>query len=299
MNGKELKVTEYNLTFGKTPRIVNVFGLFKYKKNNNLYVVYSDKGNEYSIVYYGGSHVKNNTILSMSANKEGDEKIIKEYISKITKKGELENFEILSLDKIDEIEIISSNKIEVKPEILNSLVELTIPKKKEDNSSNNIKKTTKNKKSPLKMLLILFVLVIIGLGAYMYLAISFPNEETSKVIKCKKVYEHETLNNVEVEYEKDFNFNNLDTLKSVNIDVLYRFSDENNYLDFINKGLYYTYMPDDIKTDGETFQNNEEYTFRLKTNELVDSSYDKPTNYEEVLSYYTNEGYTCDEDIEK
>ena len=182
---------------------------------------------------------------------------------------------------------------------LNSLVELTIPKKKEDNSSNNIKKTTKNKKSPLKMLLILFVLVIIGLGAYMYLAISFPNEETSKVIKCKKVYKHETLNNVEVEYEKDFNFNNLDTLKSVNIDVLYRFSDENNYLDFINKGLYYTYMPDDIKTDGETFQNNEEYTFRLKTNELVDSSYDKPTNYEEVLSYYTNEGYTCDEDIEK
>ena len=55
---------------------------------------------------------------------------------------------------------------------------------------------------------------------------------------------------MEVEYEKDFNFNNLDTLKSVNIDVLYRFSDENNYLDFINKGLYYTYMPDDIKTDG-------------------------------------------------
>lgn len=300
MNGKELKVTEYNLTFGSKPRIVNVFGVFKYKGNNNLYVVYADKGNDYSIVYYGGSHVKNNTILSMSANKDKDEKIIKEFISKVSKKEKLDNFEMISLDKIEEIEIISSNKLEIKSEVLESLVELTIPKKQDEEAEKKPSKVKKNgKKSPLKLLLFLIVLVIGGVGGYFYLMVSNTNEEVAKIIKCKKIYQHEELKNVEVEYERDFNFNNLDTLKSIDVDVLYKFEDEDSYLDFINKGLYYTYMPDDIDANGETFQNNLEYTFRLKAEEMVGSSYDKPTNYEEVLSYYTKEGYTCDENIKK
>ena len=36
MNGKTLKVVEYNLTFGGTDRFVNVFGFFKYKKTRNI-----------------------------------------------------------------------------------------------------------------------------------------------------------------------------------------------------------------------------------------------------------------------
>ena len=33
MNGKELKVVEYDLKFGQKPRMVNVFGVFRYKPN--------------------------------------------------------------------------------------------------------------------------------------------------------------------------------------------------------------------------------------------------------------------------
>ena len=40
MNGKVLKVVEYNLEFGKQARMVNVFGVFRYLPNNNLYIIY-------------------------------------------------------------------------------------------------------------------------------------------------------------------------------------------------------------------------------------------------------------------
>ena len=46
MNGKELRVSEYNLTFGKSARMINVFGIFKYKANNNLYII-----NLYEFIY--------------------------------------------------------------------------------------------------------------------------------------------------------------------------------------------------------------------------------------------------------
>ena len=111
MNGKELKVEENTLTFGASTRKVNVFGLFKYKPNNNLYVIYTDIDTTYSVVHYGTSHMKNDSILSMSSNKDRDENIIKEYIFKVTEKEDLSNFEIINLDSIEKIEIISSNQL--------------------------------------------------------------------------------------------------------------------------------------------------------------------------------------------
>ena len=51
MNGKTLKVVEYNLEFGKSDRFVNVFGCFKYKSNGNIYVIYTDVDTKYPIIY--------------------------------------------------------------------------------------------------------------------------------------------------------------------------------------------------------------------------------------------------------
>ena len=49
------KVVEYNLSFGNRARMVNVFGCFKYKPTNNLYIIYADVDTKYNIVYYGSS----------------------------------------------------------------------------------------------------------------------------------------------------------------------------------------------------------------------------------------------------
>lgn len=297
MNGKELKVAEYNLTFGSSQRRVNVFGLLKYKPNNNIYVIYADLDNTYNIVYYGSSHIKNNSILSMSSNKSNDEEIIKEYIYEIVENKELNNFEILSLKDIEEIEIISSNRLELKKEILDKLVKLTIPKR--DKSNEVVAAPKKKKKSLLNTL---FVLIIIGGGCYggYYYYINFLNSNDNnaidKTITCSKTYSHEDLANVNVSEEQVFNFNTKDVLKRVDVTTVYNFTNEDDYFNFINMGLYYKYMPDDALVDGGWDNDDVNHSFKMIAKENIGNNYDKPTNYEEVLTYYKSEDYTCVED---
>lgn len=295
MNGKELKVVEYNLTFGKNARMVNVFGCFRYKENNSLYIIYADVNTKYNIVYYGSSHVKNDSILSMQCNNKKDEEIIKEYIFKVTNKEKLDDFEIIPLEKIEGVEIISSNKLEIKKEVLDSLTELTIPKK--EIPKEEVKEKPKKKKSS-KLLMFLIMIILIGGGVYLYFNTMNKEESVAKIIVCTKTYKHNELE-ANVSEEQTFNFNNQDTLESIDIVQAYKFMTEDSYLDFINKGLYYKYMPDEDDANGGYKFYDDSYTYQMTMKEYVDIAYDKPTNYEDVLAYYKDDGYSCNEDIVK
>ena len=44
----------------------------------------------------------------------------------VTNKEELSDFEIISLEPIEGIEIISSNHLELKPDVINNLIDKTI-----------------------------------------------------------------------------------------------------------------------------------------------------------------------------
>lgn len=299
MNGKVLKVAEYDLTFGKSARMINVFGIFRYKGNNNLYIVYADVLMNNNVIRYGSSHIKENSALSMKCSSLKDQEIIKEYIFKITEKQKLDNFEIIKLDNIDEVEIIGSNMLEIKKEVLDSLIDLTIPKSnvKEEVVSNSSNK--KRRGCSLKILLFLIILLILGSGIYYYFVVIASQETVYKRIICTKSYQHEEISDVNVDEEDTFNFNNKDSLESVDIVSIYNFLTEDSYLDFINKGLYYKYMPDSDDAEGGWDKDDDAYTFKIITKDRVDTAYNKPTGYEEVLAYYKSEGYSCQENIEK
>ena len=291
MKGKQIKVIEYNLTFGSNARMVNILGLFKYKPNNNLYIVYSDVVSKYSIIYYGSSHIKETSILSMETKDPKDEEIIKEYIYKTTNNESLDNYDLINLDKIDGIEIISKNKIEIKKETLDRLISLTIPKKEE----NQEEKVKPKKKNPLKTIAVIIMFaLIIGTGYYLYNNYS-PKETISKQIICKKKYNDDELN-VIIDEEQTFNFNINDKLEKVEITKIYKFDNETEYLEFINTGTYYKYMPED-NIEGGWDKNDEEQTFKTIEIERIDIGYKKPTEYEEVLSYYKIDEYNCEEKI--
>lgn len=294
MNGKEMKVIEYNLTYGSSARLVNVLGCFKYKANDNLYVVYSDIVNSYNIIYYGSSHIKDKSILSMQCKNEKDEEIIKEYIYKVTNKEDLSNFEIISLDNIDGIEIISSNKLEIKKDILDKLVELTIPKKEIPAAETKVN-TNKKKNSKLILLLPLLILIL-GVGLYIYLTPKSENTSDKK-ITCTKQYQHDVLP-ATINEEQNFNFNSNDTLESIDVSETYTFNSEEDYLDFINEGTYYKYMPEN-DTEGGWNKDDEQHIFTIYKKERITTGYKKPTEYEEVLSYYKLENYSCSENIEE
>ena len=294
MNGKTLKVVQYNLEFGASDRFVDVFGCFKYKPNSNMYLIYADtkKDQKYNMIYYGSSHVKGNSILSMRCREAKEVEIIKEYIFKVTNHETLDNFEVVSLENIEEIEIIASDKLEVKPEILSTLTEITLPKKQEDiiEKTPPLKKKKKNSKT---LIFFLLILVMISYGAYYFLTLS-PKDTTSKKIICQKEYQHKTLEAV-VQEENTYNFNVQDNLERIDTIMTYQFEEE-DYQDFIMKGTYYKYLPDEDQ-DGGFKQDDKNYTFKIMMKETIDTSYTKPTAYEEVLAYYKTEGYTCTEEF--
>lgn len=292
MNGKVLRVKQTSLEFGGQERKVNILGCFKYKANGNIYIIYSDIDTRYSVIYYGSGHVRGDLALCMPIrDKEIEEEITKEYIFKITQKENLDNFEILSLNEAKEIEIIGSTKLEVKPEILQELIQIVIPK--EHPQETPIKKEVKKKKgNPLKDILLgLLIVVFIFGGYYIYNNITTANKMT-KSITCSKNYQHNELK-ADVEETNKYIFNNNDELKNVDTTLIYQFTQE-NYEEFIIRGLYLKYMP---SKEENWDKNDEDYTFKTITKINIDASYSEPTNYEDVLSYYRVKGYTCIEEV--
>lgn len=294
MNGKVLKVKQYNLEFGGHDRFINVLGCFKYKPAGNIYIVYSDVDVKYSVIYYGSGHVKGNTALCMQCREKAEEEIIKEYIFKLIQKEDMSNFEMISVEEAEGIEIIGSSKFEVKPEILTSLIDIVIPKPEIKEEAKK-ESTTKKKNNPLKTILLLLVLVCLLGGGYLFIFGINNKDTTEKNIICTKSYQHDTLI-ASVEETNKYNFNVNDTLESVDTTMVYQFNKE-SYQDFILKGTYYKYMPSS-DTEGGWDKDDDNYIFKVMTKERIDTSYSDPTDYEEVLSYYKIKGYTCTERLE-
>lgn len=297
MQGKTLGVIEYNLTFGTNTRLVNVFSCFRYKKNNNLYVIYADIETKYEIVHYGSSHIKNNSILSMSCKPEEVE-IIKEFIYKLINNEELSDFEPIDLTEATGIEIISSNNLEIKLEVIRKLEELTIPvikqpeKEQPEYSAKPKKEKKNNPKNKILLVSLLIIIIILG-GGYFYLSTIMSNTVSKKII-CTKDEKHALLNaNLkEVTTYTFLNNNELSRVEGINT---YTFNDEIDYQNFTNKGTYYKYLPNDAIPNWDNSTN----TFEVSYSETIDSSYTKPKRYEEVIDYYKNKGYSCTEKIEK
>lgn len=294
MNGKVLKVVEYNLTFGATDRYVNVYGVFKYTKNNNLYIIYSDPNPTYNYISYGSSYIKNNSILSLATTKKEEEEIVKEYIFKIINQEPTKDFEFISLDSIEEIEIIGSNKIEVKEDVLKSLINLTIPKPKKEEIENQSIKPKKKKFHKIT-----FLLLIILISGSIYFFMTKNNDKTTEVkdsIKtfiCTKEYQSNTLD-AKIKEENTYHFSLQENLEYIEGTKEYQFSSKDSYQDFIQNGTFNKYIEEDEKNSSFS-QDEENNIFKTNLKTIVDSSYNKPTNYEEALSREKADGYSCQE----
>ena len=184
MNGKVLKVKVSNLEFGTQDRYVNILGCFKYLPNGNIYIVYSDVGTNYNIIYFGNGHVRGNQALCMELRDKQEEEVIKEYIFKVTNKESLDNFSFISLDIIEDIEIINSSKMEIKNEIFLNLIDIVIPKVevKEELKEEVVK--IKSKKNSFKLIVLLLLLII--LGGVLFFLFTVPKDNIEKVLHVLK-----------------------------------------------------------------------------------------------------------------
>ena len=102
MNGKVIKLNDYKFNFGQETIFLNVFAVFKSIKNGNKYIIYSYDNKK---LYCGSAFVKNNEIIVMISKGENDDDI-KKFVKELIDNNYQEEYEIISLDKVNSIQVI-------------------------------------------------------------------------------------------------------------------------------------------------------------------------------------------------
>ena len=148
MYGKKLKVIELNKSIDAKEHILEVYAVFKDVKYGNTYAIYKDTFDSTNdILHYASSHFKENTLVLLDIkNTEYVLELVKEFVWDLINGKENFKFEIINIDKIEKAEVISSNNIEVKDEVLITLKEKCIPKAKEEIEELLPKKMSSSKK---------------------------------------------------------------------------------------------------------------------------------------------------------
>lgn len=277
MNGKSIKLNDYKFTYGQETIYLNVYGAFKDKKSGNKYVIYSN--NIDNKLHYGSLFVRNNELIVM-VSKEKENTIIKDYVNSIINDRDKDKFDNISLEKIDSMQIIDDAVLDFDVD-LNSLYDKTFPEIEEE-----VKEVVKEKKhfSIATLFFILFFIVVI--------CFFFVNPEviTGKNINysCTKSYNHEVLP-ANVNDKVNLIFNNKNTIISIKNKSEYIFNDVEFYKEFKEKGYSYKYF------DGEGSENynDEKYTYTFFSEVNTSEDYFLPTETNELLNYYKQNGYNC------
>lgn len=277
MIGKRIKVNDFKFKYGQETIFINVFGAFKYKKNNNKYVVYSYDNSK---LYYGSLFIRDNELVIM-LSKNDSEELIDKFLDDILNDKSDNDFEIISLDKITSAQIIDEGVVNKKIDI-NKLDELTIPKKKvqEEVSENK-------KKKGISISGVFFALFIVVIVAFFFF-----NPEIiigkDKSYVCNIKYNHKTLS-IPVIEEVKLTFNGKGKIKSSMVTYDYIFNSDSEYNKFKNNGEFYKYM-----NEGDTYKFiDEDKTYRVMFNINDLREYFSSEDEDSILGYYNEKNYKC------
>ena len=277
MNGKRIKVNDFKFKYGQDTIFINVFGAFKYKKNNNKYVVYSYDNSK---LYYGSLFIRDNELVIM-LSKNDSEDLIDKFLDDILNGNNDDNFEDISLDKITGAQIIDEGVINKKIDI-NKLDELTIPKKKVHEEA-----VENKKKKGISISGIFFVLFIVVVVAFFFF-----NPEVimgkDKNYVCNIKYNHKTLSIPVIEKVK-LTFNGKSKIKSSMVTYDYIFKSDSEYNKFKNSGEFYKYL-----NEGDTYKFiDKDKTYRVMFNINDLREYFSFEDEDSILEYYNEKDYKC------
>lgn len=275
MNGKVIKLNDYKFNFGQETIFLNVFAVFKNIKNGNKYIIYSYDNKK---LYCGSAFIKNNEIIVMVSKGENDDDI-KNFVKKLIDNNYQEEYEIISLDKVNSIQVIDEAICDVDVDI-KKLNDITIPKPKV------VEKEVVPKKKV--NFTIVFLLVFILVVAMFF----FFNPEVingkNVYYTCSKSYDHgklpaSVIENVELE------FNGHGTIIDIKVKSDYVFNDVNYYKEFRDKSYFYQYF-----SDGDTYKfDDNTYTYKLFSSINTKEDFFLPTDKDGLIKHYQDDNYTC------
>lgn len=277
MNGKRIKVNDFKFKYGQETVFINVFGAFRYKKNNNKYAVYSYDNSK---LYYGSLFIRDKELVIM-LSKDDNEDLIDSFLNNVLNNEKNTAFEIISLDNINSAQIIDEGIIKKKIDI-NKLDELTIPKKKVQEVVNKNKK-----KKRISISGIFFALFIVVVVAFFFFNPEVIMGKDKKYV-CDREYNHNTLS-ILIREEVKLTFSGKGKIKNSVVTNNYIFNSDSRYNKFKNNGEFYKYM-----NEGDTYKFvDEEKTYRVMTNIENLGEYFSSEDEDSILEYYNGNNYKC------
>lgn len=275
MIGKQIRLNDYKFTYGRETIYLNVYGAFKNKKNGNKYVIYSYDNNR---LYFGSLFIRNKEIIVMIP-KEDESEIVKKFTYSILDNKLSDDFEVISLDDIDSIEIIDETLCDFNVD-MSKLYDITIPKPKVEKEE-----IKPNKKISIASIFFVLLFVVIILFFFVNPEVIFGK---NKEYSCTKSYLHDELP-ASVNEEVVLVFNGKDNINSIDVKTDYVFSDAQYYKDFKDKSYFYNYFK-----EGDTYKfEDTTYTYRLFSKIDTNEDYFMPSKLDDLVSYYRNNGYEC------
>lgn len=275
MNGKILKIVNNDLYGNVDERKVVVFVAFNHKKYMNKYAIFTFE-NEYNKkkLCLASIHLKDNSLVTFGIRPE-EEEYINEFIQEyLDNKLDDKEYEIIDISKISKIELVSSNQIDFDK--LDELDKLSI--KRENTEA---EESTKRGRGFLYFLLILLVLLLGG-STYLYFNPNILEVKLKKLDCTCQNYDKKLLLNYTS--EALVKFDRKDELASFSKVDTYKFDDEESYLKFKFENDESKYFD----LDGGYKYDDEKLELKLIYNDkLIIYQYD------EVLKYLKNNGYTC------
>lgn len=275
MIGKQIRLNDYKFTYGRETIYLNVYGAFKNKKNGNKYVIYSYDNNR---LYFGSLFIRNKEIIVMIP-KEDESEIVKKFTYSILDNKLSDDFEVISLDDIDSIQIIDETLCDFNVD-MSKLYDITIPKPKVEKEE-----IKPNKKISIASIFFVLLFVVIILFFFVNPEVIFGK---NKEYSCTKSYLHDELP-ASVNEEVVLVFNGKDNINSIDVKTDYVFSDAQYYKDFKDKSYFYDYFK-----EGDTYKfEDTTYTYRLFSKIDTNEDYFMPSKLDDLVSYYKNNGYEC------
>lgn len=275
MIGKQIRLDDYKFTYGRETIYLNVYGAFKNKKNGNKYVIYSYDN---SRLYFGSLFIRNKEIIVMIP-KEDESEIVKKFTYSILDNKLSDDFEVISLDDIDSIQIIDETLCDFNVD-MSKLYDITIPKPKVEKEE-----IKPNKKISIASIFFVLLFVVIILFFFVNPEVIFGK---NKEYSCTKSYLHDELP-ASVNEEVVLVFNGKDNINSIDVKTDYVFSDAQYYKDFKDKSYFYNYFK-----EGDTYKfEDTTYTYRLFSKIDTNEDYFMPSKLDDLVSYYRNNGYEC------
>lgn len=284
--GKTLRVVEFDLKFGKDDHMIDVYAVFKEEKRGDVLAIYSDRNDDNkSILHYASVHLKEEGIVFIDIKDK--EETIKEFTWKLLNNKQNEGFKIFNIEKYNKVEIVSSNSILVKPEVIKILYDKTIPKPVKQ----EIKKEKKKMNSSTKILLTGFSLVFLVILAFL-----ITNKEllmgTGIKYSCINSYLDTEVGSTKQEIQ-ELTFSVKNELTTRTIITKYKFNDYNEYKEYYNTGTYYNIKPVFMNSQMDYSPDEQNYILSVIEYVTLDKYYNGKSTKDELLEELQNNNYEC------